>query len=149
MRGIWYVIAEVAALLVVSGVIGVGIGWLAARSRRPAPVADTTGLTDRIEKLENELRLSARDITEAEQRAAEAERRLNLAVDRMQPEPTPSVPAELAFDDHDRIARLEQALQDKTGSLEELEHRLAAQAEKMDRLLETIPAGDHGGGHSG
>ena len=92
MRGIWYVIAEVAALLVVSGLIGVGIGWLAARHRRPAPVADTTSLTDRIDILENELRLSARNITEAEQRAAEAERRLNLAVDRMQPEPAPSVP---------------------------------------------------------
>ena len=141
MRGIWYVIAEVAALLAVSGVIGMVIGWLAGRLRRPVKAVDTTELTDRIEILERELRLSARDITEAEQRAAEAERRLNLAVDRIQREPAPVAQPAVTFDDHDRIERLEQALEEKTGSIAHLEERLADQAERMDQLLERIPAG--------
>ncbi|MBT8212498.1 MAG: hypothetical protein KJN71_05055 [Acidimicrobiia bacterium] len=147
MRGIWYVIAEVAALLAVSGLIGFAIGWLAGRLRRPTAAVDMSPFTERIELLEGELRLSARDITESEQRAAEAERRLNLAVDRIQRDPVPAAQATVTFDDRDRIERLEQALEEKTGSIAQLEERLADQTERMDQLLERIPAGaDDGAG---
>lgn len=152
MTGIGYVIGELLALLALSAVVGVAIGWLGGRASaadRPVQVADHAA---RVEVLEEELRLAARHITDADQRAAEAERRLAMAYDTIRRDEQVRAEAarapagaDLSFGsngDEDRIARLERALDEKTGSITHLEQRLADQAELMERLMERIPAAD-------